>query len=317
MTLGRGMLQRSEPTFEAASAVSVGKRAYQEDAVLFDCPVGSETGLVVLSDGMGGHAAGDVASSIVLTEVFSELKLQSARQDDGEAGFRDLLMRAAQGANDCIRAYVDDQPDAIGMGATLVAGVLRGPFLHWISIGDSPLLLFRDGDLIRLNEEHSFGQQMDSMVEAGLMAREVAEHHPDRNCLTSVVGGGRITQIDCPDTPFELFDDDILVFASDGLQFLPDSQIAEVLADWRDTSSTSIAAQLLREIERLDDPDQDNVSIVVIKVTMARAPMARSPEPRPQRAPVTPVRPEPLRANLDVKSADPEGRSVLVLRGAP
>lgn len=317
MTLVRGMLQRSEPTFEAASAVSMGKRPYQEDAVLFDCPLGGETGLVVLSDGMGGHAAGDVASSIVLTEVFSELKLQSGRRAESESGVRRLLMQAAHGANDCIRAYVEEQPDSLGMGATLVAGVLRGPFLHWISIGDSPLLLFRDGELRRLNEEHSFGRQMDSMVEAGLMARDVAERHPDRNCLTSVVAGSGIAQIDCPETPLELIDDDILVFASDGLQFLPDSLIAEVLSDWRETPSTRIAAQLLREIDRLNDPDQDNVSIVVVKVSMARVPLARSPEPRPQRPPVTPMRPEPLRANTDAKAADQGGRSVLVLRGAP
>jgi len=63
--------------YDVASAISLGKRDVQEDAIICDFPLGSELGFAVLADGMGGHAAGDIASKIVVTEVFSELKLQS------------------------------------------------------------------------------------------------------------------------------------------------------------------------------------------------------------------------------------------------
>lgn len=285
------MSRASEPSYDAASVVSTGKRACQEDAVLFDCPMGGETGLVVLSDGMGGHAAGDVASKIVLTEVFSELKLHSAALAGEDAACHDVLTRAALGANACIRAYIEDRPEAIGMGATLVAGVLHGDRLNWISIGDSPLYLFRGGRLERLNEDHSYGHTIDDMVASGLMQREDAARHPDRTCLTSVVGGGGIAQLDCPPEGIEVLDGDVLIFASDGIDYLSNGRIAAVVAEWQGLPSTAIAAQLLREIETLDDPDQDNVSIVVVKIQSATLSDGLQARRAAAAGPVVPARP--------------------------
>ena len=67
------MRQSPETRFDVASVLSVGQRDHQEDALASDFPIGADWGFVVLRDGMGGHAAGDVASKIVVTEVFSEL----------------------------------------------------------------------------------------------------------------------------------------------------------------------------------------------------------------------------------------------------
>ncbi|SFC58311.1 Serine/threonine protein phosphatase PrpC [Tropicimonas isoalkanivorans] len=297
-----GMPQRFKGFYEAASAVSVGKRACQEDAVLYDCPLGGDTGLVVVSDGMGGHAAGDVASKIVLTEVFSELKLQSGASAP-EEGFRALLTRAAEGADDCIRAYIQDRPESIGMGATLVAVVLHGQQLHWISVGDSVLYLYRNGALHRLNEEHSFGRKMDRLVASGLMDSEAAAEHPDRNCLTSVVGGGGIAQIDCPADPFQLADGDLLVVASDGLEYLSPEEIRTILGDWHAVSSAQIAAQLMRGIEMIDDPEQDNISIVVVKVRLTDTAALRGPKLK-SKPPIVPTRPATMVA---MKSRAPAG----------
>ncbi len=72
------MWRSPEPRFDVASAICQGGRDYQEDAIVTDFPFGADSGVVVLADGMGGHAAGDVASKIVVTEVFSELKFESA-----------------------------------------------------------------------------------------------------------------------------------------------------------------------------------------------------------------------------------------------
>ncbi|MEM6887951.1 MAG: protein phosphatase 2C domain-containing protein [Pseudomonadota bacterium] len=257
------------PAFEidAACALNQGQRTYQEDAVIADFARGTDVGLAVLSDGMGGHAAGDVASKIVVTEVFSELLFQ--RGCPAEEFERDLtvtLKDAAMAANACLRDQVENNPDMHGMGATLVATVLVDRHLYWISIGDSPLFLFRDGSLQQLNEDHSLAPQIDFMLKSGLLDPEAARRHPDRNTLTSVLFGEKVPRIDCPTEPMTLRSGDLLIVASDGLQFLSDAEIANVLRDYQSAPSAAIADRLMERIDALEDPDQDNISFSIIKL---------------------------------------------------
>ncbi|MCX7645764.1 MAG: protein phosphatase 2C domain-containing protein [Rhodobacteraceae bacterium] len=252
--------------YDVATAISVGRRDYQEDAVAADFSAGNSFGFAVLADGMGGHAAGDVASKIVVTEVFSELKLQLGNGHDVEGDIASLLRSIAQGANDCIDAHVTRNPELRGMGATLLAPVIFEDRLYWISIGDSPLFLYRAGKLRQLNEDHSLAPQIDLMVKTGQLDPETARNHPDRNSLTSVVMGRRIPLIDCRPRPTELETGDILIAASDGLQFLSDAQIEAVLRKTARRPSTEIAEALLAAIERQRHPDQDNVSFAIIKI---------------------------------------------------
>jgi PPM family protein phosphatase len=264
------MIWRSrEPRYDVASGISQGARDYQEDAITADFPVGAEAGFVVLADGMGGHAAGDVASKIVLTEVYSELKFHYADVDNFETRAPDILRGVANVANEGLRQHSRLHPETDGMGATLVVPALVENRLWWISIGDSPLFLFRGGKLTQLNEDHSMAPQIDFMVEAGLLDAETAQNHPDRNCLVSVLMGSQIAKVDCPDKPHELKAGDIVVCSSDGLQFLTNLQIEKVLARYRKCRSTEIAERLLEELNRLADPDQDNISFTVIKVNDA------------------------------------------------
>jgi PPM family protein phosphatase len=295
------MIWRSrEPRYDVASGISQGARDYQEDAITADFPVGAEAGFVVLADGMGGHAAGDVASKIVLTEVFSELKFHFADVVAFETRAPEILRNVADLANETLRQHTRSHPETDGMGATLVVPALVENRLWWISIGDSPLFLFRNGRLSQLNEDHSMAPQIDFMVKSGLMDPQVAANHPDRNCLISVLMGTRIPKIDCPTKPFELKQGDIVVCSSDGLQFLTNAQIEKVLNKYRKYRSTEIAERLLEELTKLDDPDQDNISFTVIKVNDAsvRAPgdAPRGPSvavSRPRR--LTTVAPEHLR----------------------
>ncbi|MFN3280553.1 MAG: PP2C family protein-serine/threonine phosphatase, partial [Tabrizicola sp.] len=180
------MIWRSrEPRYDVASGISQGARDYQEDAITADFPVGAEAGFVVLADGMGGHAAGDVASKIVLTEVFSELKFHFADVHAFEARAPEILRNVADLANETLRQHTRTHPETEGMGATLVVPALIENRLWWISIGDSPLFLFRGGKLTQLNEDHSMAPQIDFMVKSGLMDPVVGANHPDRNCLIS------------------------------------------------------------------------------------------------------------------------------------
>ncbi len=276
--------------FDVASALNQGNRAYQEDAVILDFPIGAGLGLIVLSDGMGGHAAGDVASKIVMTEVFTELKFRCTGPELPDEHVCQILREAADAANDCLRDHVNDHPEADGMGATLVAAVVLEQRLYWISIGDSPLYLYRNNKLKQLNEDHSMGPQIDFMVESGMMDQRVAENHPDRNCLTSVLSGDEIARVDCPEVPLKLRQNDLLIVASDGLQFLNNRQIARVLASEAEEKSTAIAQELIDTLDRLDDPDQDNVSMALVRVALPEQevpPVAETPETTEKSAEVT------------------------------
>ncbi|MEP2641490.1 protein phosphatase 2C domain-containing protein [Roseobacter sp.] len=252
--------------FDAASALTQGRRCTQEDAVIADYARGSEVGLAVLADGMGGHAAGDVASKIVVTEVFSELMFQRGDVAAFERSVTQNLQDAALAANACLNQHITVYPETRGMGATLVATVIINRNLYWISIGDSPLFLFRDGVLSQLNEDHSMAPQIEYMVRSGVLSREDARRHPERNSLTSALSGTDVARIDCPTDPFALWPDDVLIVASDGLQFLSNAQIADVMRAHPNATSAELTDRFLQRIDVLQDPDQDNVSFSVVRL---------------------------------------------------
>ncbi len=274
------MWRSPEPRYDVASALCQGGRDYQEDAIVTDFPFGSDSGVVVLADGMGGHAAGDVASKIVVTEVYSELKFQSANFHEFERDIPAIMTSAAAGANAVVRDHVNENPQTRGMGATLVSLVMVENRMFWMSIGDSPLYLLRGGKLRQLNEDHSMAPQIDFMVQSGLLDPEVAKNHPDRNCLTSVILGDRVAKSDCPQDPFGLEIGDIVIVSSDGLQYLEEPVIQKILHRYRRRKSAEIAGHLLEAIETLGDVDQDNVSFAVIKLNHNK-PMDRAIRMKP------------------------------------
>lgn len=251
--------------YDVATAIGKGQRDHQEDAVIADFAVGVPYGFAVVADGMGGHAAGDVASKIAVTEVFSELKFHSTDRVALEQKLDTTLLDVVESANRCIGEHVDDHPDHRGMGTTVVAPVLFDDRLYWISVGDSPLYLCREDKLTKLNADHSLAPQIDLMVSKGQIDPEMALNHPDRNCLTSVLMGSDIPIIDCAASPTKLRSGDIIIAASDGLQYLTDDQIEAITAGHKRRSASEIARALMRAVDQLADPEQDNVSVVIIK----------------------------------------------------
>lgn len=274
------MWRSPEPRYDVASGIAQGGRDYQEDAIVSDFPFGMDSGVAVLADGMGGHEAGDVASKLVVTEVYSTLKFGSADFCVDEPHLPRLLECATLEANAAVTEYVEDTPEARGMGATLLATVMVENRLYWMSVGDSPLYLLRNGKLQQLNEDHSLAPQIDFMVEQGLISEADAKDHPDRNCLTSVIMGTKITRSDCPKGSFDMQMGDVLVLSSDGLQYLGEPAIQKVLHRYRRRKSAEIAGYLLEAINTLADPDQDNVSFAVIKLNHMK-PVDRKIAPKP------------------------------------
>jgi serine/threonine protein phosphatase PrpC len=263
--------------YDVASAQAQGGRDRQEDALAVSCPQGADFAFAVVSDGMGGHAAGDLASRIIVAEIFAELILRGRARFDAPQDLSTLLSEAVETANCSLRAQIEACPEQAGMGGTVVATALVDGGLQWVSVGDSLLYLLRDGRIERLNDDHSMAPEIDLMAERGLIDAETARTHPQRNCLTSALTGQAIPEVDCPARRLDLRDGDLVLIASDGVGVLGEAAIAGILAQSAGSDSREIAEVLIGAVEACGDPDQDNTSVVVIKVN--------HPEPAPEAEP--------------------------------
>ncbi|WP_120499706.1 PP2C family serine/threonine-protein phosphatase [Roseovarius sp. EL26] len=254
------------PTYDIAVIADQGRRETQEDAIATRTFDTAEAAYVVVADGMGGHEAGEVASDLVTKAWRSVLDVQLEDSDVIEGNLMDALPIAAMQANADVSGYTENSEGALKMGSTMLGTLLLKNRLFWISIGDSPLYLFRDGYLVQINEDHSMAPMIDAQVQQGLLSAEEAKVHPDRNQLTSVIMGAPIPKVDCPSVPLELTPSDVLIAASDGLQYLEDAQILEVLNACAGLSAQEISDSLLTAVHSKEDPDQDNISIAVVKL---------------------------------------------------
>jgi len=239
-----------------------------------DFPTGANGGFAILADGMGGHAAGDVASKIVVSEVFAALKLRADDLSSNAGRIGALLQDAAEGANTSLGAYVAARPDQSGMGTTLLAPLVVRGALHWISVGDSPLYLFREGRGRRLNENHAMAERLDQWVAEGRISEHAAQTHPDRHCVTSVLMGREVHEVDVDRAPVALSAGDIILAASDGIETLSLAEMADALCTDMNLSSTALAEKLQQRVLDQADPDQDNLAFCVIRVLPNGRPIA-------------------------------------------
>lgn len=252
-------------SLDVATACDVGQRSSQEDAIICDFAEGASMGFVVLADGMGGHAAGEVASGIVAEQTFCALRaIKRSGRIPQDLGI--LLRQIVMWSNGVLADRISKTPEINGMGTTVLAATVRNATLHWISVGDSPLYLFRDGVLRQLNQDHSLAPQIDLLVASGLMDAEEGRNHPDRNMLMSVMSGREIFKIDCPAAPIALYPGDIVIAASDGLQTLDHAQLEFLLLRNHKEPSSIIVSRLLAAVAAVGDPEQDNTTFSVIRM---------------------------------------------------
>ena len=177
-----------------------GARDYQEDAFMVsqlgETPDGKASALIVMADGMGGHAAGNVASNMVVATFNKHFQSKFPPKSPNI-----LLNDALLSSNEQIASSVNETPALAGMGCTMVTAYLEGEDLWWVSVGDSHLYLIRDKELIKQNADHSYGAFLDMMIEQG---EEVDDNAGmSRNMLMSAMTGVEISSIDCPRDPFK------------------------------------------------------------------------------------------------------------------
>ena len=247
--------------FEIASDQIDGARDYQEDAYMVNQLGEKENGdicsLVIMADGMGGHAAGNVASNMVVATFNKTFQSRFPTKDIADA-LTDSLNRS----NDQIRESVKETPALRGMGCTMVSAYVEDNKLFWVSVGDSHLYLLRDRELIKQNADHSYGAYLDMMKEQGMEMDEQAGM--SRNMLMSAMTGEEISSIDVSETPIKVRPGDRIIVASDGLDTLGAGAIIQY-SSWSSTAKECVYA-LLKAVEDANKINQDNTTLIVIDV---------------------------------------------------
>ncbi|MDP3516842.1 MAG: SpoIIE family protein phosphatase [Pseudohongiella sp.] len=256
------MLAGQSAEYRFCARQSQGARDYQEDDYGFldarQDASGPEHTLLTVADGMGGHANGARASAIA-AEAFIDAYQHS------EQSTEQRLAQALHHANQCLTDAIDKEPALAGMGTTLVGVVIQQERMNWVSVGDSPLWLFRNGRLAQLNADHSMAPLLQQMVDTGRISAEEAATDPKRNSLLSALMGNEIELIDLPAEPMACLPGDLLVLGSDGLQTLTDAEIQAIVARHCHESATQISDSLMQAVEAKQKPGQDNVTVMVYR----------------------------------------------------
>lgn len=242
----------------------LGDRASQQDFYAFASPEdlgGGDNLLLAVADGMGGHAAGQLASRTAV-EAFFDSYFESRLSNE-----RDRMVEGAHHANQCLARLASQNPAELrGMGTTLVAVRLDGARLWWTSVGDSLLYLYRGKSLRRLNAEHSMRPVLQERVARGEISAAEAEVHPERNHLFAALNGEPLELIDAPSEPFELENEDVLLACSDGVLTLDEERVGRTLEIYKTEDAKEIVGRLLRDISGRRKPKQDNTTVAAIKI---------------------------------------------------
>jgi len=241
-------------------AQAVGGRARQEDAADVLMDASGRPHLLVLADGMGGAAAGDLAARLIVQSVRDVFQTSAA----SAPGPR--LRQACDAANAALAAAVAQDPARTGMGGTLVAVAPAADGLRFLSVGDSLLLRWRKGRLERINADHSIGGALDTAVRKGLMPADEAAKAAGRNRITSALTGAPIDQMRIDETvgPLRCQSGDRWVLASDGLDTLSLPEIAEILA--MPKTAQAAADALLAAVEAKQREHQDNTTVLLWQI---------------------------------------------------
>jgi len=249
------------PHFELTASVQTDAgcvRTNNEDSGLYispsDAGVLAEKGvLAIVADGMGGHASGEVASQLavsVISRVYYE-----AKGDPHTA-----LKEAVTQANKEIFNAAAEKESLRGMGTTCVVLAIKNGQAFCAHVGDSRLYLLRDGEVYQLTEDHSAVMEM---VRLGIINREEAQHHPDKNVILRAVGTQAVLEVETWQEPMNVQANDQFLLCSDGLSDLVTTdEIKDVLkVNDLHTASTALIA-LAKE-----RGGHDNVTVAIIKVS--------------------------------------------------
>ena len=214
-----------------------------------DCVCSPADGVFIVADGMGGPAAGEVASRIAAESALDVLKKEPVSID----ALNDIFTSA----NERILKYAGEHTECNGMGTTMtVLAVLQDNRYLWAHVGDSRIYRLHAGELSQVTRDDSY---VEELVEKGEITHEEARNHPRKNMLTRAVGVEKSLKAESSSSEYEA--GDIFLLSSDGLtNMVTDDDIQDILSD--DSTPDEKVDRLIKM--SLDAGGRDNISIIVV-----------------------------------------------------
>lgn len=227
-------------------------RDHNEDSVIIVKNNGNDY-LMAIADGMGGHSAGEVASSIAISYLGKHFKDTFLNMSKVDAV--NWIRNAVDEINTLIFQHEKTHPESKGMGTTLVLAVLTKDYLLFGNVGDSSGFVLKDDKLHKVTYDHTL---VNLLVSAGELTQEEANVHPKKNVLMKALGASLEVDVDIFDCDMDISQ---ILLSSDGLtNMLDKDQIEKVLA-----SDASIEDKVIKLINKANNRGgTDNISVAYL-----------------------------------------------------
>lgn len=234
-------------------------RKINEDSFMCEKLEGSDDSyLYIVADGMGGHNAGEVASSMAVQEVAFYIRENIDTLKLGDKEIQDLIRNAILYANDKVYKTSIIKSNCLGMGTTLSMVLVKGDRIYIGHVGDSRIYLIRNNAIERLTEDHSLVAEL---IKAGTIKPEEANNHPQKNVITRALGTEYTIEPDV--NQWDLQWDDFILICTDGLSNVvyEEDMVYAVL----NTSNLNEACELLINKAK-ENGGFDNITAVVVQM---------------------------------------------------
>jgi PPM family protein phosphatase len=248
-------------TYQALTDVGR-KRKGNEDSLF----VNAEQNLFVVADGMGGHAAGEIASRVAVDSINEFVCLTSGDEeitwpfglDENISYDGNRLKTAIRYANRKVLEATKEKSEYEGMATTVAAVLLDGETANLGHVGDSRVYVVREGEIIQLTSDHSW---VNEQIQSGVISADQARSHPLRNVVTRALGGKPDLQVDMQVHKVQA--GDILLLCSDGLTtMIPDEDIAKVVQESEGDVEKAAKALVATANAR---GGEDNITVLLLR----------------------------------------------------
>ncbi len=240
-------------TYIIANRTDVGKeRMVNEDSmVTFDSPNGR---VIAVCDGMGGQAAGDVASRLacdIITDILENNTFSSPEE---------AITRAITAANQGILHRTQQNPELEGMGATCVMVIIKDGRVHYGWVGDSRIYYITKSGITQVSRDQSYVQQL---VNSGQITREEAEHHPQKNEILNALGLAAMTPPELSPTPIVPEQGSTIMLCSDGLSGMVNDNAMEAIVNNPNLTLQQKADSLVNRAN--ENGGLDNITVQLVE----------------------------------------------------
>jgi serine/threonine protein phosphatase PrpC len=214
--------------------------------------------LFIIADGMGGHKAGEIASSNAV-DFIKDMLLDDLKNDGiDKLDMPDRIVEAVIGANKHVYNKSLTDKELLGMGTTIVCMVIYENKAYIANVGDSRLYIIRNNSIVQITHDHSYVAEL---LKAGNITEEEAIHHSKKNLITRAVGYQEHVEVDIQIT--EIFESDILLMCTDGItNMISDLEVMEIIKSNDDINKN--CNYIVEEANRRGG--FDNSTLIIIKV---------------------------------------------------